>query len=40
MAPRETENSAYAKFWADKQRAFWYVMLLSVVVNLLDSAFV
>ena len=40
MAPRETENNAYAKFWADKQRAFWYVMLLSVVVNLLDSAFV
>ena len=21
MAPRETENSAYAKFWGDKQRA-------------------
>ena len=40
MAPRETENNAYAKFWADKQRAFWYVMLLSVLVNLLDSAFV
>ena len=33
MAPRETENNAFAKFWADKQRAFWCVMLLSVVVN-------
>ena len=26
MAPRETENNAYAKFWVDKQRALWYVM--------------
>ena len=33
MAPRETENNAFAKFWADKQRAFWCFMLLSVVVN-------
>ena len=33
MTPRETENNAYAKFWADKQRAFWCVKLLSVVVN-------
>ena len=33
MAPRETENNAYAKFWADKQRTFWCVKLLSVVVN-------
>ena len=24
MAPRETENNAYAKFWGDKQRALWY----------------
>ena len=24
MAPRETENNAYAKFWGDKQRASWY----------------
>ena len=23
MAPRETENNAYAKFWGDKQRALW-----------------
>ena len=33
MAPRETENNAYAKFWGDKQRALWYVMAFSVVVN-------
>ena len=25
MAPRETENSAYAKFWGDKQRALWHL---------------
>ena len=25
MAPRETENNTYAKFWGDKQRALWYV---------------
>ena len=24
---RETENNAYAKFWGDKQRALWYVMV-------------
>ena len=33
MAPRETKNNAYAKFWSDKQRALWYVMVFSVVVN-------
>ena len=33
MAPRETENNAYAKFWGDKQRALWYVMVCSGVVN-------
>ena len=27
MAPRETENNAYAKFWGDKQRTLWYVMI-------------
>ena len=27
MAPRETENNAYAKFWGDKQRALWYFMV-------------
>ena len=24
MAPRETENNAYANFWGDKQRQLWY----------------
>ena len=33
MAPRENENNAYAKFWGDKQRALWYVMAFSGVVN-------
>ena len=27
MALRETENNAYAKFWRDKQRPLWYVMV-------------
>ena len=27
MAPRETENNTYAKFWGGKQRALWYVMV-------------
>ena len=35
MAPRETENNAYAKFWGGKQRALWYVMVFSGVVNCL-----
>ena len=33
MAPRKTENNAYAKFRGDKQRALWYVMVVSGVVN-------
>ena len=33
MAPRETENNAYAKFWGDKQRALWHVMVFSGVVK-------
>ena len=33
MAPRETENNAYAKFWGDNQRALWHVMVFSGVVN-------
>ena len=33
MAPRETENNAYAKFWGDKQRPLWYVMVFSGAVN-------
>ena len=34
MAPRETENNAYAKSWGDKQRALWYIMIFSGVVKL------
>ena len=34
MAPRETENNAYAKFWSDQQRVLWYLMIFSVAVNL------
>ena len=33
MAPRGTENNAYAKSWGDKQRALWYVMVFSGEVN-------
>ena len=33
VALRETENNAYAKFWVDKQRALWCVMVFSGVVN-------
>ena len=33
MAPRETENNAQAKFWGDKERALWYLMVFSGVVN-------
>ena len=33
MASRETEDNAYAKFWGDKQRPLWYVMVFSGVVN-------
>ena len=33
MASRETANNAYAKFGGDKQRALWYVMVFSGVVN-------
>ena len=33
MAPKETKNNAYAKFWGDKHRALWYVMVFSVVIN-------
>ena len=33
MAPRETENNGYAKFWGDKEGALWYVMVFSGVVN-------
>ena len=33
VAPRETENNAYAKFWSEQQRVLWYVIVFSVVVN-------
>ena len=33
MAPREAENNAYAKFLGDKERALWYIMVISGVVN-------
>ena len=36
MAPRETENNAYTKFWGDKQRVLWYVMVFlewSIIVT-------
>ena len=36
MATRETENNAYTKFWGDTQKALWYVMVLSGVVNCLE----
>ena len=29
----EIENNTYAKFGGDKQRALWYVMVFSGVVN-------
>ena len=32
-ALRETENNDYAKFGGDKQKALWYVMVFSGVVN-------
>ena len=35
MAPRETGNNAYSNFGGDKQRALWYVVVFSGVVNLL-----
>jgi len=40
MAPKETENSAYAEFWGDKQRAVWYVMVFPLVVNSVNIALV
>ena len=35
MAPiaNKTENNVYVKFWSDKQRVLWYVMVFSGVVN-------
>ena len=39
MAPRQTENNAQAKFWGDKERALWYVMVFSGVVSQLAYQF-
>ena len=39
MAKRENENNAYAKFWGEKQRALWYVMVFSGLVNCIHSYF-
>ena len=36
MAPKETGNNAYAKFWSDQQRVLWYVKVFSGVVNCTD----
>ena len=36
MTLREIENNAYAKFWSDKQRPLWDVMVFSGVVNYFD----
>ena len=33
MAPKETENDDYTKFWGEKQRTLWYVMVFSGVVS-------
>ena len=33
MAPRETENNAYANFWRHQQSVLWYVMAFSEVAN-------
>ena len=33
MAPRETANNAYAKFWDDKQKVLWCVVVFSGVIN-------
>ena len=38
LLPRGTEDNAYAKFWSDKKRAVWYVMVFlewSIVLRLL-----
>ena len=39
MAPRETEDNAYANFLGDKQRALWYVMVFSGVVNSTENRY-
>ena len=39
MAPRETEDNAYANFLGGKQRALWYVMVFSGVVNSTENRY-
>ena len=42
MAPRDTENNAYVKFWGDKQRALWHAVVFlewSIVSYTSDSGF-
>ena len=29
----KTENNVYVKFWSDKQRVLWYVMVFPGVAN-------
>ena len=36
MAPRETENNSYAKFWVEKQRdsgMLWHFLEWPIVIN-------
>ena len=33
QSPSWTEDNAYAKLWGDNQKALWYVMVFSGVVN-------
>ena len=33
MAPNETEDNSYAKFWGDEQRALRYALVFFGVVN-------
>ena len=41
MAPRETENNGYAKFWSDKQRTLWYLIVFSsLVVNWCNDEYI
>ena len=38
LLQRETEENAYAKCLGDKQRALWYVLVFSGVVNYSDES--
>ena len=40
MAPGETENNPYAKFWSEQRRVLWYGMVFSGVVNYVLVPFV